>query len=133
MSVQTSLQPANAPVTEPVDPLARITLAPRTFVAVLATIALVVGLLLALLPVRVSTPDTVNMVKVSCGNTLGGVETPHVASALNRPAEMVLVSYIAMCDRAIDSRTTPAWTLFFGGMLGWIWLGVVRTKKSRVE
>jgi hypothetical protein len=133
MSVQTSLQPANTPVTEPVDPLARITLAPRTFVAALATIALLVGLALALLPVRVSTPDTASTVKVSCGNTLGGVETPRVAAALDRPSEEVLVSYIAMCDRAIDARATPSWILFFGGMLGWIWLGVVRTKKSRVE
>jgi hypothetical protein len=121
------------PATELADPLDRITLPPRTFVAALATIALLLGLILALIPVRVSTLDTTSTVKVSCGNTLGGVETPRLASSLGKPTELVLVQYVGMCDRAIDSRATPAWTLFFGGMIGWIWLGAVRKRKSRVE
>jgi hypothetical protein len=133
MSVQTSLSPAGQPVAESGDPLDRITLAPRTFVAALATVALLLGLMLALLPVRVSTLDTAATTKVSCGNILGGVETPRLASALNRPAEPVLVEYVAMCSQAIDARATPSWVLFFGGMLGWIWLGAVRSGKSRLE
>jgi hypothetical protein len=124
MSVQTS----TSPVAEQADPLAKITLSPRTFVMVLASVALIAGLVLALLPVRVSTLDTAKTVKVSCGNTLGGVETPRLASALDKPAESVLAEYVAMCDRAIDSRATPAWALFFAGMIGWIWLGVVRRR-----
>jgi hypothetical protein len=133
-----------APATELADPLDRITLPPRTFVAALASIALLLGLILVLLPVRVSSMDTASTTKVSCGNTLGGVETPKLANSLGKSAddllagssistELVLVQYVAMCDRAIDSRATPAWTLFFGGMIGWIWLGAVRKRKSRVE
>jgi hypothetical protein len=121
------------PATEQTDPLARITLPPRVFVAALATIALVLGLILAIAPVRVSTLDTTATVKVSCGNILGGVETPQLAGALGHPAPPILVEYVAMCDRSIDTRATPAWTLFFGGMIGWIWLGAVRRRKSRVE
>ncbi|MCE7008970.1 hypothetical protein LWC34_40085 [Kibdelosporangium philippinense] len=115
------------------DPLAQITLPPRVFVASLASIALVVGLVLGLLPVRVSTLDTTTTVKVSCGNTLGGVETPQLAASLGRPERPILAEYVAMCDRGIDARALPAWTLFFGGMIGWIWLGAVRRRKSGVE
>ncbi|MET0233327.1 MAG: hypothetical protein ABW224_01680 [Kibdelosporangium sp.] len=121
------------PAAELPDPLDRITLPPRTFVAALATITMLLGLILALVPVRVSTMDTTNTVKVSCGNILGGVETPRLARSLGKPSELVLVQYVAMCDRAIDSRATPSWTLFFGGMAGWIWLGAVRRRKSGVE
>ncbi|MFC0114733.1 hypothetical protein [Kibdelosporangium aridum] len=115
------------------DPLAKITLPPRVFVASLASIALVVGLVLGLLPVRVSTLDTTTTVKVSCGNTLGGVETPRLAASLGNPERPILAEYVAMCDRGIDDRALPAWTLFFGGMIGWIWLGAVRKRKSGVE
>lgn len=121
------------PATELPDPLDRITLPPRTFVAALATVALLLGLILALIPVRVSTLDTTSTTKVSCGNTLGGVETPRLARSLGKPADEVLVQYVGMCDRAIDSRATPAWTLFFGGMIGWIWLGAVRKRRTGVE
>lgn len=124
------------PATEQADPLDRITLPPRAFVAALASIALVLGLVLALVPVRVSALDTTATVKVTCGNILGGVETPRLASALGGPAPSILVEYVGMCDRSLDSRATPAWTLFFGGMIGWIWLGAVRQRKaskSRVE
>ncbi|MET0132182.1 MAG: hypothetical protein ABW215_01165 [Kibdelosporangium sp.] len=134
MSAQTPHPPAAQPAAAaPVDPLARITLAPRTFVAALATVTLLLGLLLALLPVRVSTLDTTTTTKVSCGNILGGVETPRLASALGKPSEPVLVEYVAMCSASVDARATPAWVLFFGGMLGWIWLGAVRSGKSRLE
>nr|WP_042190590.1 hypothetical protein [Kibdelosporangium sp. MJ126-NF4]CEL19454.1 hypothetical protein [Kibdelosporangium sp. MJ126-NF4] len=125
------------PVTRPdtvEDPLAKITLSPRVFVAALASIALVVGLVLGLLPVRVSTLDTATTVRVSCGNTLGGVETPRLAASLGAPEKPVLAEYVSMCDRGIDARTLPAWTLFFGGMLGWVWLGAVRRpRKSGLE
>jgi hypothetical protein len=121
------------PATEQVDPLDRITLPPRVFVAALASIALLIGLVLALVPVRVSTLDTTTTTKVSCGNILGGVETPRLASALDKPEQPILVEYVAMCDRSLDARATPAWTLFFGGMIGWIWLGAVRRRKSGVE
>ncbi|CAM3780029.1 hypothetical protein KIPE111705_24480 [Kibdelosporangium persicum] len=115
------------------DPLDKITVPPRVFVASLASIALVVGLLLGLLPVRVATLDTTATVKVSCGNTLGGVETPRLAASLGYPERPILAEYVAMCDRGIDARAMPAWTLFFGGMIGWIWLGAVRRRKSRLE
>lgn len=110
------------------DPLAKITLTPRAFAATLATVAMVVGLVLGLLPVRVSSLDTAATVKVSCGNTLGGVETPRLAASLGNPESPILAEYVAMCDRGIDARTLPAWTLFFGGMTGWIWLGAVRRR-----
>ncbi|GAB3870311.1 hypothetical protein GCM10029964_004600 [Kibdelosporangium lantanae] len=71
MSVQTS-----PPAQPTVDPLAKVTLRPRTFAAVLAVAGLLVGLVLVLLPLRVSTLDTTKTTKLSCGNILGGVETP---------------------------------------------------------
>ncbi|RSM60030.1 hypothetical protein DMH04_54885 [Kibdelosporangium aridum] len=122
-----------APAQPDSDPLDKITVPPRVFVASLASIALVVGLVLGLLPVRVSTLDTTATVKVSCGNTLGGVETPRLAASLGNPERPILAEYVAMCDRGIDARALPAWTLFFGGMIGWIWLGAVRKRKSGVE
>ena len=121
------------PATEQPDPLDRITLPPRVFVAVLASIALLTGLVLALVPVRVSAMNTTTTTRVSCGNILGGVETPRLASALGNPEPLILVAYVAMCDRSLDARATPAWTLFFGGMVGWIWLGAGRRRKSGVE
>lgn len=122
-----------SPATGQQDPLAKITLSPRVFVAALASIALVVGLVLGLLPVRVSSLDTTAMTRVSCGNTLGGVETPPLSAGLGNPEKPVLAEYVAMCDRAIDTRALPAWTLFFGGMIGWIWIGAVRKRKSGLE
>jgi hypothetical protein len=135
MSVQTSLEPAGAPAgAEPVDPLARVTLAPRTFIAVLFVAAFVVGLVLVLIPLRVSTLDATRTTKVSCGNILGGVETPQLADALGKPVdELVLAEYVGMCEGSINARTYPAWGLFFTGMLGCVWLGAVRPRKSRVE
>src|SRR5882724_8849796 len=128
MSVQTSLEPAPAP-TEPVDPLAKVTLAPRTFMAVLFVTALLLGLLLVLIPLRVSTLDTTKTTKVSCGNILGGVETPQLANALGKPTdEIVLAEYVHMCEDSINARTYVAWGLFFTGLLGCVWLAAVRRK-----
>ena len=109
--------------------------------AALASIALLLGLILALVPIRVSTLNTTATTKVSCGNILGGVETPRLARGLGMPAgdlpagssDLILAQYVGMCDRAMDSRATAAWTLFFGGMIGWIWLGAGRKRKSGVE
>ncbi|TCO58207.1 hypothetical protein [Actinocrispum wychmicini] len=128
MPVQASLLPA--PI-EQADPLAKVTLAPRTFAAVLFLAALVVGLVLVLIPVRVSTLDTTKTTKVSCGNILGGVETPQVASALGQPTdEMVLAQYVHMCEDSTNARTYPAWGLFFAGLAGCAWLVTVRRKTA---
>jgi hypothetical protein len=124
MSVQTS--PPTAPAEQP-DPLAKVTLRPRTFAAVLAIAGLLVGLVLVLLPLRVSTLDTARTTKLSCGNILGGVETPQVAAALGRPVDdVVLTGYVHMCEDSMNARTYPAWTLFFAGLLGCVWLAAVR-------
>jgi hypothetical protein len=127
MSVQTSRPPAPA---EPADPLAKVMLAPRTFAAVLAVVALLVGLVLVLVPLRVSTLDTTRATKLSCGNILGGVETPQVAGALGQPTdEIVLAEYVHMCEDSMNARTYPAWGLFFAGMFGCVWLVAVRRPK----
>lgn len=126
MPVQAPLSPA--PI-EQTDPIAKVTLAPRTFAAVLFLAALVVGLVLVLIPVRVSTLDTSKTTKVSCGNILGGVETPALAAALGRPTdEVVLAQYVHMCEDSTNARTYPAWGLFFAGMFGCVWLVGVRRK-----
>jgi hypothetical protein len=109
------------------DPLAKITVTPRALAAVLAAAALLVGLVLAIVPVRVAGPDPVNPTKVSCGNTLGGVETGRMAGSLPKPTDQpTVVSYVDMCERAVSNRVFYSWPLFFGGGLGIIWLGVVR-------
>lgn len=110
------------------DPLAKITMSPRGFVALLATIALLVGLLLALLPIQVAAPDPAEARSVSCGNTIGGVESDSVAAALDQPDRTTLVSYIDMCERGISNRIFYAWPMFFCGGLVIIYLGVVRTR-----
>ncbi|HEU5475417.1 MAG TPA: hypothetical protein VFV67_32640 [Actinophytocola sp.] len=119
------LEPVTGPEPDP-DPLAKITLTPRRFAAVLATVGLLVGLLLALLPVHVAGPDPANPTRVSCGNTIGGVESGSVAGGLDRPGEDTMVAYVDMCERAIGARVFYAWPMFFAGGLVIIWLGVVR-------
>src|SRR5690349_16670618 len=105
MSVQTSPAPPAA-----ADPLAKVTLGPRTFAAVLAIAGLLIGLVLVLVPLRVSTLDTTKTTKLSCGNILGGVETPQVAAALGKPIDqMVLAEYVHMCEDSMNARTYPAW------------------------
>jgi hypothetical protein len=113
---------------DPPDPLAKITLTPRGFAAVMATAALLIGLLLALLPVRVANADLANPTRVSCGNTVGGAEADSIAQGLGQVDRQTLVTYVDLCERSIADRTFFAWPLFFGGGLGIIWLGVVRRR-----
>ncbi|WP_026425136.1 hypothetical protein [Actinokineospora inagensis] len=108
------------------DPLAQITLSPRAFAAVLAAIALVTGLVLAIVPVTVAHPA--NDASVACGNTFGGVETTALTEALGTPERQEVVTYIDMCERAIGNRGDYATTLFFGGLIGILILGVVRRR-----
>src|SRR5438876_7084289 len=112
------------------DPLAKITLTPRRFAALLATIALLLGLILALIPVHVAGPNPAKPVSVSCGNTIGGVETGSVAANLESPDKLTMATYVGTCERAISDRLVYSWPLFFAGGLTVIWLGVVRTKPS---
>jgi hypothetical protein len=133
MSVQTSLEPAQQAAEQP-DPLAKVTIPARAYVVFLFVTALIIGLVLVLIPLRVSTLDTTKTVKVSCGNILGGVETPQVADALGKPTdELVLAQYVHMCEDSINARTYPAWGLFATGFLGLVWLAAGRRRKSRVE
>jgi hypothetical protein len=111
---------------EPADPLAKITLRPRTFGAVLAVAGLVLGLLLAILPVHVAGLDTGKQTSVSCGNTIGGVETPLVGGGLGNVDDTVLATYVNTCQHAISTRLAFSWPLFFAGVLAILWLGVVR-------
>ena len=116
------------------NPMDKIMLRPRTFVLGLAVAAMVLGLVLGLVPVRVSTPDTATPGKVSCGNTLGGVETAWLAEDLGvraAPDQSMLIAYIGICDRSIDNRALPAWTLFVTGLVVVLWLGVVKTGTYR--
>jgi len=120
--------PLRSPPDDLPDPLAKITLTPRGFAAVMATAALLLGLLLALLPVRVANADPANNTRVSCGNTIGGAETDSISSGLGRVDQQVLVTYVDMCDRSIGERVFYSWPMFFGGGLGIVWLGVVRRR-----
>lgn len=111
---------------EPPDPLASITLRPRTYAAVLAVAGLLLGLILALVPVHVAGLNTAEQSTVSCGNTIGGVETPLVAENLRGTNEQVLATYVGTCQQAISTRLLVSWPLFVAGALGIMWLGVVR-------
>lgn len=110
----------------PPDPLAKIMMRPRTFAAVLAIAALLIGLLLALLPVRVANSDVANPGQVSCGNTIGGVETGPLGAELDRPSPSVLATYVNTCESAIATRLAFSWPMFFAGALAIVWSGVVR-------
>ncbi len=110
------------------DPLAKITLTPRNFAAVMATAALLIGLLLALLPVRVAGPDPANPNHISCGNTIGGAETESIGAGLGETDRQTIVSYVEICEQAVGERTFYSWPMFFGGGLGIIWMGVVRRR-----
>jgi hypothetical protein len=118
--------PAGVPVEEPVDPLASITLPPRTYAAVLAVAGLLLGLVLALVPVHVAGLDAAEQTSVNCGNTIGGVETPLLGTSLGHVDDAVLATYVGTCQQAIDTRLLFAWPMFFAGLLGIAWLGVVR-------
>jgi hypothetical protein len=118
--------PAGAPDEEPVDPLASITLRPRTFAAALAVAGMLLGLILALVPVHVAGLDAAEQTSVSCGNTIGGVETPLLGENLGAVEDTVLATYVGTCQQAIGTRLLFAWPMFFAGMVGIVWLGVVR-------
>ena len=119
--------PAEEP---PADPLAKVMLTPRQFWAVLAAAGLLLGLLLALLPVRVANADPANPGHVSCGNTIGGVETGPLSDELERPSQEVLATYVNTCESAIATRLAFSWPLFFAGALVIVWRGVVRWKPA---
>jgi hypothetical protein len=121
---QTVRQPV-PPAVEP-DPLAKIMMSPRVFFAVLAVVALLLGLLLALLPVKVANVDAANPGYVSCGNTVGGVETGPLSDELGRPSPTVLATYVGTCESAITTRLAFSWPMFFIGALAIVWSGVVR-------
>jgi hypothetical protein len=121
------------PGAPPADPLAKIMMSPRTFWAVLAVAALLLGLLLALLPVRVANADAGNPGHVACGNTIGGVETGPLAEQLDRPDEDVLATYVGTCESAIATRLAYSWPMFFAGALAIVWSGVVRRPTATVS
>lgn len=120
------LPPLTGGPAEPTDPLARITLTPRRFAGVLAVAGLLLGLVLALVPVHVASLDDSRATTVSCGNTIGGVETPLLAGDLGNTEPSIVATYVGTCQEAIGTRLLFAWPMFFAGMLGIIWLGVVR-------
>jgi hypothetical protein len=112
--------------TPPVDPLAKVMITPRQFWAILAAAGLLLGLLLALLPVRVANADPARPGHVSCGNTIGGVETGPLGDELGRPSTNVLATYVSTCESAIATRLEFSWPMFFAGALVIVWRGVVR-------
>ncbi len=122
--------PTGVPVEEPADPLASITLRPRTFGAVLAVAGMLLGLVLALVPVHVAGLDATQQSSVSCGNTIGGVETPLLGEDLGGVDDTVLATYVGTCQGAISTRLLVSWPLFVAGAIGIIWLGVVRRERQ---
>ncbi|GAB3461811.1 hypothetical protein [Actinophytocola sediminis] len=125
-----TLPTEHAPVAEPpgnpVDPLARITLTPRRFATLLAGAGLLLGLILALVPVHVASLDEGRASSVSCGNAIGGVETPLLTDDLGDAGPTVIATYVGTCQDAIGTRMLFAWPMFFAGMIGIVWLGAVR-------
>ena len=119
----TDTPPAEEPLA---DPLAKVMLTPRQFWAVLAVAGLLLGLLLALLPVRVASADPANPGHVSCGNTIGGVEVGPLGDELGRPSRDVLATYVSTCESAVATRLAFSWPMFFAGALVIVWRGVVR-------
>lgn len=121
------VSPEKPPAEElPADPLAKVMITPRQFWAVLAVVGLLLGLLLALLPVRVANADPANPGYVSCGNTIGGVETGPLAERLGEPGQAVLATYVNTCERAVSTRLAFSWPMFLAGALVVVWRGVVR-------
>lgn len=112
------------------DPLDQITLTPRRFGAVLAFLGLLLGLVLAMVPVGVAGPDPASGAGVTCGNVVGGVETAWVVEDLGEDYRPTTLAYLGMCERAVDARSIAAWPLLFGGLLAVVALGVVRRPGS---
>ena len=133
-TVRQPVPPAAEPLpTEPADPLAKIMLTPKRFFAILAVTAMLLGLLLALLPVKVANADQANPGYVSCGNTIGGVETGPLGDELGAPADDVLATYVNTCESAIATRLAYSWPMFFAGALAVVWSGVVRRPTAPVS
>lgn len=124
--------PESGPDTE-TDPLAKVTMRPETFAAGLAVAALLLGMILALIPVHVAGPDVNAPRSIACGNTIGGVETANLGEGLGDAATPELVStYVGSCETAMGFRLVFAWPLFFAGGLAVLWLLVVR-RTARLE
>lgn len=124
--IHQELKPAgpSSPAHKAPDPLAQITLRPRAFLAGVAVLAMLIGLLLAILPIRVASADPARTAAVSCGSVLGGVESGRVRDqSADEPA---LLTHLDMCDRSVTVRGTASAVLFIGGLLGGLWLGIVR-------
>lgn len=113
---------------EPVDPLTAVTMRPRVFWALATVAAILLGLVLALVPVRVAGPDTTRTTTVTCGNAIGGVETKKIGTSLPTSGRGELLAYVAICESSVSERETVATVLFFGGLIGGVWLGVVRRR-----
>lgn len=132
-----SVPPAGLPDATPpgtgteTDPLARITMRPETFFTVLAVAALLLGLILALMPVHVAGPDVTAPRSITCGNTIGGVETASLGEGLGDDASPQLVStYVGSCETAMGFRLMFAWPMFFAGLLAVLWSLVIRRDRA---
>jgi hypothetical protein len=123
-------RPAGPSGEQPADPLASITMRPRTYAAALAVAGLLLGLILALVPVHVAGLDTGEQTSVSCGNTIGGVETPLLSGDLGNVDDTVLATYVGTCQQAISTRLLVSWPLFVAGALAILWLGAVRRTEA---
>ena len=121
--IHQELKPA-APAPAPADPLAQVTLRPRAFLAGVAILAMLIGLLLAILPIGVASADPARTPVVSCGSVLGGVEAARVRD--QSADQAALLTHLDMCDRSVTVRGTSSAVLFIGGLLGGLWLGIVR-------
>jgi hypothetical protein len=122
-----SVPSAGLPPEPETDPLAKVTMRPETFFAGLAVAALLLGLLLALIPVHVAGPDVSAPRSITCGNTIGGVETASLGEGLGDDASPELVSaYVGSCETAMGFRTVFAWPMFFAGLLAVLWSLVIR-------
>ncbi|WP_199441196.1 hypothetical protein [Umezawaea beigongshangensis] len=112
------------------DPLAAVTLRPATFFALAAVTALLIGLVLALVPVHVAGPDVTRSSDVSCGSVIGGVETPRIAGDVPELNRTELLTYVDVCERGVSERETVSSVLFFGGAVAGLWMGVVRRRRT---
>lgn len=111
------------------DPLAKITLPPRGFGATLAAVALILGLVMAIIPVHVAGANPVQPASVVCGNTIGGVESGSIASGLRDYDRQTMATYVNTCESALAERRFYSWPLFFAGGIGILWLLAVRRRR----
>jgi hypothetical protein len=130
--VPTYTETPPAEETPATDPLAKVMITPQQYWAILAIAGIVLGLLLALLPVHVANADPANPGYVTCGNTIGGVETGPLGDELDRPSQAVLATYVNTCESAVDTRMLYSWPLFFAGALVMVARLVVRRPEETV-